>query len=424
MEISRKVLASCIAPALAGVFLTLWLVAEAGRGDFGGNVVLFSLLVITIALSAWLPAVSLVMMIAVPLLQIVGLVNAPTSTSWPTYLAFGFAAFFVGWRARGPVRYLAVPVGAMSSALIAVNIVLPAGQNGWLSWTGQPHFDGSISREMVTLCLAAFGLFIAAWAIGFAVAAMLRAIRVTDELESATSRMEETGFELRLAQDRARISRDVHDALAHSLAVIVSQAQGALALQAARPEVAADSLNNIAFVGRTALVEVRQLVGRIQDETEAVTAETSIVDLPALVEHMRDLGMDATLRSLGVPINLLRVHELAVYRIVQECLTNALKHAGSRSRVTVVLDWRGPGLALLITSRGERPLIAPTGSRSRGVGIDGMRERARLAGGWLTAEMSDEDSAFVVTAFIPAGEMRVIEARVETPATEGEPVDA
>jgi signal transduction histidine kinase len=85
---------------------------------------------------------------------------------------------------------------------------------------------------------------------------------------------------------------------------------------------------------------------------------------------------------------------------VQESLTNALKHGGAAARAAVVLDWRGPGLALLVRSSGRAPLVTHGAVPGPGAGIPGMRERARIAGGWLTAE-PDADGEFVVTAFLP-----------------------
>jgi signal transduction histidine kinase len=90
---------------------------------------------------------------------------------------------------------------------------------------------------------------------------------------------------------------------------------------------------------------------------------------------------------------------------VQESLTNALKHQGRTATVRVVLDWRGPGLGVVVTSTGAVPLVVADG---RGSGIAGMQERARLVGGWLRAGAGDEEHEFVVTAWLPvvvAGEL-------------------
>jgi signal transduction histidine kinase len=269
-----------------------------------------------------------------------------------------------------------------------------------MGMNGRTH---PLQEVFAWLLLAGFGIYAGAWALGVGVANVLKIRSISRVLISAETRLEETDFELRLAQDRERISRDVHDALAHSLAIVVSQAEGALALRSVKPEVVGDSLRNIATVSRTALVDVRRLVEQIQEDDDVTTPKATIADIDSLVTHMREIGMDASLRLLGNPVSLMPSQELAVYRIVQESLTNSLKHGGPTSTVTVVLDWRGPGLAVLVTSAGGTPLIKERADPDRGVGIAGMKERARLAGGWLTAELSD-DGSFIVTAFLSTHE--------------------
>ncbi|WP_157155465.1 sensor histidine kinase [Diaminobutyricimonas sp. LJ205] len=403
MQITLKQVEPWIAPIGAGLYLMLWINAEHGRwqlNDLVAHSVVFAGFAIALALVFRLPLLSLALVVAIPALQLIDVLEPPYSTTWPTYFAAGFVALGVGLKCRGVVRYLALPLGAIASLLIALCMTVPTpwSASSWSSWTNQPGAPDIRLRDVMTLGIAAFGLYVAAWAIGVACAEVWRRSQLGQALASTTQRFDETDFELRLAQDRARISRDVHDALAHSLAVIVSQAQGAVALQDARPEVAGRALENIASVGRSALIDVRRLVERIQDDSDVTEPTATIAELDAIVAELRDTGMDVTLRTLGEPRPIDPSQELTVYRLVQESLTNALKHAGPTSEATTVLDWRGPGLAILVTSRGEEPLVEQ--GDVRGVGVDGMKERARLAGGWLTAEASD-DGAFIVSAFIP-----------------------
>ena len=116
---------------------------------------------------------------------------------------------------------------------------------------------------------------------------------------------------------------------------------------------------------------------------------------------MRGAGLTVSDEAFGEPTSLTAGQELAVYRILQESLTNALKHSGSDAFVRITSDWRGPGLALSIVSLSSTDLIAVESSHiSRG--ITGMTERARLAGGWLSAALdADDPRCFMVTAFIP-----------------------
>lgn len=403
------------APVAAAVFVLLWTIAEAGRGDLAENVVVFALFGIAIGLAVWMPWTAIGVLTVVPVLQLAGWVEPPESTTWPTYLAIAFVAFFAAFARSVAVRLVALAAAGLASGLAAIAMAVPtlARPYVWSSWVG----GGQGTRtDVVTLAASLFGAAAAAWAVGIFLSSVLRVRRIGQVLERTETRFHETDVELRLAHDRARISRDVHDALAHSLAVVVSQAQGALALSATRPEVVDQALRTIADVGRTSLVDVRHLVERIQQDADDTSPRETIADLDRLATTMRDVGMTVTLRHLGDAAELLPSQELAVFRIVQESLTNALKHSGSSSTVDVALDWRGPGLALLVTSSGDAPLVAARRGTDRGTGIAGMSERARLAGGWLTAELGD-DGVFVVTAFVPTPEpIGVLQSWTEQPA--------
>ncbi|MDZ4046038.1 MAG: histidine kinase [Rhodoglobus sp.] len=393
----------------AVAYLVLWIIAEAGRSGIVEKTVVFALFAAAIALSGLVPVASLSIITAVPVLQLVGILYPPMATSWPMYAAAGFVAFAIAFRAEGIARALVLPVGVVTSLLFAGRMMLPSHEGYWTSWIGgrfivtdRPHWE-----NFITLIALGLGFYLAMWALGVAGRSLLRERAIGHELSSAEGRLLETDFELRLAEDRARISRDVHDALAHSLAVIVSQAEGALALSSRKPKVAGDALATIATVGRSALTDVRTIVERIHDEDLIATAP-AIDDLSELIGRMRGLGMDATLQTLGERRDLSPARELAVYRIVQESLTNALKHAGASSTVRVTLDWQGPGLAILVVSRPGGDAGGSAGTR--GVGIEGMKERARLAGGWLSAAPDGE--GFLVTALIPT--------RASAPASEPE----
>ena len=396
----------------AVIFLVLWIVAEAGRYGLGGKTLVFALFAVAIALSGFWPLVSLGLVTAIPVLQLLGILYPPAAQTWPMYEAAGFIAFVIAFQGPRLARILVLPVGVVTALLFASRMMIPSIEEGyWTSWVGGAglYFQTYPHREhFITLVFIALWFYVALWAVGLAARSILRERAIGQDLTTAEVRLVETDFELRLAEDRARISRDVHDALAHSLAVIVSQAEGAMAMQERRPEVAGDALGNIASVGRSALTDVRSLVERIHDQDLTAVAP-NIDDLPQVIQRMRQVGMDATLQVLGTPIALSAARELAVFRIVQESLTNALKHAGSTASARVTLDWQGPGLAVLVVSRpsGEPP--APTASR--GVGIAGMTERARLAGGWLTAEADGKD--FLVTAFIPVAERLPAELETE-----------
>jgi signal transduction histidine kinase len=398
---SSRSIAHAIAPLGGVAFAALWILAEAGRSGLAGTATLAVALGAAVALAVWLPAASLAIVVVIPVLQLVGLAPAADATTWPMHAAIGVVILLIAATGARRTRLAALPVGILAAGAAVVHIAVPtaAARTRLLDWTGGLTTGGSrpVGGTVVVLLLAAVGAVLLAWAVGFAIGAALRLRRMGTVLEEAEGRLAETDMELRLGLERARISRDVHDSVAHALTIVVAQSEGATAMSARRPEIVAGALSAISGVARDALTDVRGLIERI---TEAGDELLSLADLPALVDRMRDVGMGITLDELGERWDLRPAHQLAVYRIVQESLTNALKHGGAEARAAVVLDWRGPGLALLVRSSGRAPLVTHGAVPGPGAGIPGMRERARIAGGWLTAE-PDADGEFVVTAFLP-----------------------
>lgn len=188
--------------------------------------------------------------------------------------------------------------------------------------------------------------------------------------------------------------------MAHSLAVIVAQADGALFLGKKRPAAVTESLKAIAQSARDSLGELRVLLESLSSTPEG-HSYPSLANVDERLERMRGAGLTVSDEGFGEPKILTAGQELAVYRILQESLTNALKHSGTDAFVRITLDWRGPGLALSVVSlSGVELLPAEPSHISRG--ITGMTERARLAGGWLSAALdADDPRCFIVTAYIP-----------------------
>jgi signal transduction histidine kinase len=139
-------------------------------------------------------------------------------------------------------------------------------------------------------------------------------------------------------------------------------------------------------------------------EDGMVTPQPRLSDIKALIEGMQRGSLKIHPSESGTPVELSTGQEMAVFRIVQECLTNALKHGGRGTDVRLHFDWSGPGLTLHVASArapvGQEDAADPATPRV-GRGLPGMRERAHLAGGWLTAGPDGEH--FRVTVFIPYG---------------------
>jgi signal transduction histidine kinase len=193
-------------------------------------------------------------------------------------------------------------------------------------------------------------------------------------------------------EERARMARELHDVVSHNLSVVVLQAAGARA-QAQGDDA---TLEKIERSSREALVEMRRLLGVLrEDDASPLAPQPSLAQLPELVERVRAAGLTVDLEVDGDWSGLEPAIDLSSYRIVQEALTNAIKHAGPHPRVSVHLR-RGPR-ELQITITDDGPGTAPNGA---GHGLAGMRERVTLLGGELRAE-PQPGGGFTVNASLP-----------------------
>ena len=246
---------------------------------------------------------------------------------------------------------------------------------------------GSALGELFFISVFAVLLVLVAWGAG-----LLRRGRLARaEALRERARFVEAGREqqLRLAAqaERARIARDLHDVVAHSLAVMITQADGGRYAARTNPDAAVASLETIAETGRTALAEMRRLLGVLRDETpapHATTPQPGLDDLDSLVEGLRSGGLAVTLESQGQPVPLPQGMGVAAYRIVQEGLTNVLKHAGPEATARVFVWWSPSALTVDVVDdgRGAGALSMPDG---QGHGLLGMRERAAVYGGSVQA---------------------------------------
>jgi signal transduction histidine kinase len=240
----------------------------------------------------------------------------------------------------------------------------------------------------------------AAWTLGFAVRFVLETDAGRRRMRTLETEMGHADLELAVAIKRDRAAQDVHDIMAQSLSVIVAQADGALFLKDRRPEAAAEGLTAIAQAGRESLDDLRVLV-QSQSNFPEGHSYPSLADVDGLIRKMTAAGLTVTEATFGEEGTLTAHQQLAVYRILQESLTNALRHSPGPAALRITRDWRGPGLALNVVSTAASDLTLAV-PRQVSRGITGMTERARLAGGWLSAEPDEDDARrFIVTAFIP-----------------------
>lgn len=282
------------------------------------------------------------------------------------------------------------------AAAIALYLIVP----GFI----QLADDGDPSR-LATLVFAAVMTFVAAalalllaWTIGALVRTGIRARenRYAQELAEAEAAAE---------AQRTRIARDMHDVVAHSLAVVIAQADGARYAAASDPDAAARALGTISSTARAALSDVRMLLTQLR-HTQADGPQPTLADLEQLYAQVRAAGVDLAVDVDPAPRGETSASlQLAVYRILQEALTNALRH-GSGGRVDVRFAWHDERVEIVVVNGVGAPAETPDGS-PRGHGLIGMRERAQLVGGTLDAGPETADAApgsagrFVVRAVLP-----------------------
>ncbi len=271
--------------------------------------------------------------------------------------------------------------------LIALVAALFGAVLGPLRWTGQSLDAGSFVPFAITLVACA----------AIVAGAYLLGSRLREARQRQRERQEEAIRERKLVEseqqqraqvatisERNRIARELHDIVAHSLSVIVVQAEGGRALSAKRPEAAPDVFGTIAETSRQALAETRHIVGLLRGEAgpsdpTAYAPTPGLEDLASLVHRTSETYEYS---SFGAPPPVSQALGLSSYRIVQESLTNVLKHAGPGARARVTVAYTADAIELEINDDGVGSAATPGPA---GHGQEGMRERVTLHGGWIAA---------------------------------------
>ncbi|MEO3825398.1 sensor histidine kinase [Actinomadura sp. B10D3] len=224
-------------------------------------------------------------------------------------------------------------------------------------------------------------------------------------VEERAARLElERDNEVRMAMaaERARIARELHDVVAHNVSVIVVQADGAAYAIDTDVRRARQALDTISSTGRTALAEMRRLLGvlRETDDAGAFAPQPGVAQLDDLVEQVRASGLTVAYEVEGTPATMSEGRQLTVYRIVQEALTNTLKHGGPRADVSVRLRYAEDALEIRVEDDGRGASASDDG---RGHGLAGMRERVAVYGGSVRTGPR-AGGGFEVVASIPVRE--------------------
>jgi signal transduction histidine kinase len=319
-----------------------------------------------------------------------GLTIALGNVPLPLTVTLGLATYFVASRLP---RRVSVPAAVAAAAILGGALVYAA--------------VAVDTAPVVGEALAGFLPLATAWFIGDSVAARRRYQAGLAEQAERKRAAEAERAQQEVREERVRIARELHDVVAHTLTVITVQAGVGRRLMAKRPEEAGLALESIEMIGRTAQDELRVVLGLLRDEevgAAALAPAPGLIDLKELAEHVRASGTPVELRTSGTDRQLSPALELSVYRVVQEALTNVVKHApGARATVdlTVCDDWVRIEVADDGGTAGRSPgEDAPPGRPGPGHGIVGMRERIGAFGGWLVAEPR-ADRGFRVLAEVP-----------------------
>jgi len=273
---------------------------------------------------------------------------------------------------------------AVAGLVVTAPFILEINDKGGL-------LEFSAHRGEAGVALSSFQL-LAFWLVGVFVRARRQATALAAQSADLQRQAEQAA-----ATERARIARELHDIVAHHLSVIVLQAAGARA--SGKPAEA--TLEKIENSGRQALAETRRLLGVLRDPAEetGLTPQPGIGDLDGLAASVRAAGLPVKLRIDGDLAPLPAAVDVSVYRIVQEALTNVLKHAGP-ARADVTIGCATEAITIEVTDDGT----GESGNQvtAAGLGLAGMRERAAVFGGELAAGPRP-DGGFAVRARLPLG---------------------
>ena len=200
-------------------------------------------------------------------------------------------------------------------------------------------------------------------------------------------------------EERTRIARELHDVIAHSVSLMVIQAGGARLVMDAEPDRAEESLLSVERAGRDALAEMRALLGALGDgrDPRALAPQHGLAAIDGLLAAARESGVNADLHVAGEPATVSPALDLCAYRIIQEALTNAIKHAAP-AHADVRVSWQAGALELEIADDGRGSGVV--NSAGGGHGIAGMRERVALHGGRIDAGPR-ASGGFAVRAQLP-----------------------
>ncbi|GAA2044234.1 hypothetical protein GCM10009819_33950 [Agromyces tropicus] len=351
----------------------------------------------------------------------VGTTNA-VGPEWARSLAFGLAAGLLVFRRGHPLGVLAgvIVVSLVEFAIFGSpegNAVLLAPLVGiytvgrwesmprsllgvvlgtvlWFGWSWFDPLNATFADRLDTI------VWLAPWVIAWLVGALVRAtVQAREQRRVAIAQRESRA----IAEERNRIARELHDVVGHGLSVMIVQAAAVRRRLTPEQEVERTSLASVESVGRDALAEMRRLVGVLRtDEAAEREPAPGLGDLDRLAERVTAAGLPVSVSVTGEARDLPVALDVTAYRLVQEALTNALRHAEGATRAHVDVDFGESALRLRVRDDGPGPAASSAGADpdSGGSGLAGLRERVALYGGSLLVRPHD-DGGCELTAELP-----------------------
>jgi signal transduction histidine kinase len=385
--------------AFAVVFFLIGYVATGVYDGFDVLVVLA--MAAALAVRRFSPALSLALAWVGAIIQMSAHLSAPT---FADVAVFGvlFAAAAYGSKLVSRLALASAIVGSILAVLYIEYLPLLI-NSGFFAPNGNttyvPASDvATIIRDTLVILVASLALLGLSWTLGL----LYRVGARGRESRAAQARAEREAI---VEFERNRIARDMHDVVAHSLAVVIAQADGARYVQASDPEAVTTALTTISATAREALGDVRILLAQLR-HSEEEGPQPVLADIDRLLEQLKASGLSVVREERGMPRPLPAGQQLAVFRIVQEALTNILRHGDISRSATIEFDWSDTEVVLTVTGALRSPAAegapareVPSGAAPGGHGLAGMRERAILAGGIFSADAAG--GLFVVRAALP-----------------------
>ena len=319
-----------------------------------------------------------------------------------TYLLFALGSIALLWRRNRPLIVVAASlalaiawdvIGLADGPLLAILVSLySVGRYVDESRTTYSAaavalllvvIDGLLESEPAPVIALSLALVFVPWYVGRRIRNRGTYLALLVERAEYLDRERKADAQRAVVEERTRIARELHDLVAHRVSMITVQAGAAQTVAATDPERALRAMEAVEEAGREALDELRQVLGvlRADEQREGLVPTHGLADIPDLVAEVRRAGMDVSLSLDGTPEKLPARVDLASYRIVQEALTNVLKHAGPDPNAEVRLSAGDRTLSIEVTDRGVGVSALP----GSGHGVVGMRERAVLLGGTFEA---------------------------------------